>query len=296
MKDIRSMVRVLFLSHSPYHHNNSHLHLAIPAIHSQDNKNNNTSRILNITSFILYSPTLHILQQSKTFKMGLLNSSAVGKESDKAAQILHSFIKKEKLPKAAIANAKGIAIFSAIRGGAMWVSGSGGSGVVLARLPDGSWSGPSSFSVRSGGIGMVYGLDIYDCVCVLNTDEAVEAYSKPELSLGGGVAVTAGPWNAEKHDLKPVWTYTKSKGLYGGLSVDGTAIKERKDANAEFYGKNVTAAQILQGAVDPRAGANAWPAGANQLMEVLKLAEGKVGDKKVIQGISNEPTPGDMDV
>ena len=65
----------------------------------------------------------------------------------------------------------------------MWVSGSGGSGVVLVRLPDGSWSGPSSFTVTSGGFGMVYGLDVYDCVCILNTDEAVEAYSKPELSL-----------------------------------------------------------------------------------------------------------------
>ncbi|KAH7381927.1 hypothetical protein BKA64DRAFT_607512 [Cadophora sp. MPI-SDFR-AT-0126] len=228
--------------------------------------------------------------------MGLLTSSGLGKESDKAAQILHSFIKKSKLPKEAIMTAKGIAIFSAVRGGAMWVSGSGGSGVVIARLPDGSWSGPSSFSVASGGLGMVYGLDVYDCVCVLNTDEAVEAYSKTEFNLGGGVAVTAGPWNAEKHDLKPVWTYTKSKGLYGGLSVDGTVIKERKDANAEFYGKKVTAAQILNGAVDTRTGADVWPAGASRLMEVLKLAEGKVGDKTVLQGVSNEPTPGDMDV
>ena len=178
----------------------------------------------------------------------------------------------------------------------MWVSGSGGSGVVLVRLPDGSWSGPSSFSVASGGFGMVYGLDVYDCVCILNTDEAVEAYSTPELSLGGGVAVTAGPWNAEKHDLKPVWTYTKSKGLYGGLSVDGTVIRERKEANAEFYEKKVTAAQILQGGVDVRTGPDVWPAGASQLMEVLKLAEGKLGDKSVLHGISSEPTPGDMDI
>jgi len=178
----------------------------------------------------------------------------------------------------------------------MWVSGSGGSGVVLVRLPDGSWSGPSSFTVTSGGFGMVYGLDVYDCVCILNTDEAVEAYSKPELSLGGGVAVTAGPWNAEKHDLKPVWTYTKSKGLYGGLSVDGTVIKERKEANADYYGKKVTAAQILRGDVEARSGANVWPAGTSQLMEVLKLAEGIIGDKTVLQGVSCEPTPGDMDV
>ncbi|KAH7333187.1 hypothetical protein BKA65DRAFT_538896 [Rhexocercosporidium sp. MPI-PUGE-AT-0058] len=228
--------------------------------------------------------------------MGLFTSSTIDKESDKAAQILNGFVSKGKIPKEAITNAKGIAIFSAIRGG-MWVAGSGGSGIVVARLPDGTWSPPSAFSVRSGGVGIVWGVDMYDCVCVLNTDAAVEAYSKPEMNLGGGVALAAGPagWNGDKHDLKPVWTYTKSRGLYGGLTVDGTVIKERADANAEFYGKKISAAQILRGQVEAGVAANVWPAGAKRLIEVLKLAEGKAGDKKVLQGISSEPTPGDLE-
>ena len=178
-----------------------------------------------------------------------------------------------------------------------YLAGSGGSGVVIARLPDGTWSPPSAFSVRSGSVGLVYGVDVYDCVCVLNTEAAVEAYSKPEMNLGGAFALAAGPLGgtADMKELKPVWVYTKSRGLYGGLTVDGTVIKERHDANAEFYGSKVTAAQILKGEIEAQDGASKWPAGAKQLIEVLKLAAGRGADAKVLQEISTEPTPGDLE-
>lgn len=178
----------------------------------------------------------------------------------------------------------------------MYLAGSGGSGVVVARLPDGTWSPPSAFSVRSGSIGLVYGVDVYDCVCVLNTQAAVEAYSKPEMNLGGAVALAAGPLGgtANTEEVKPVWTYTRSKGLYGGLTIDGTVIKEKADANADFYGGKATTAQILSGEVRSQDGVGKWPVGAKQLTEVLKFAEGRGADAKVIQEISTEPTPGDM--
>lgn len=172
----------------------------------------------------------------------------------------------------------------------MYFAGAGGSGVVIARLADGSWSPPSAFSVRSGGIGVVYGVDVYDCICVLNTQEAVDAYAKSETTLGAGVTMAAGPVGGTKDisskELKPVWTYTKSKGLYGGVTVDGTAIKEKSSMNAEAYGAKITAAKILKGEVK-------WPS-TTQLPEVLKVAEGKTGDASVLGAISAEPTPGDL--
>jgi lipid-binding SYLF domain-containing protein len=178
----------------------------------------------------------------------------------------------------------------------MYLAGSGGSGVVVARLADGTWSPPSAFSVRSGSIGLVYGADVYDCVCVLNTQAAVEAYTKPEMNLGGAVALAAGPigGTANMKEVKPIWTYTSSKGLYGGVTMDGTVIKERSDANADFYGLVVATAEILKGQVQVQDGESKWPAGARQLIEVLKFAEGKSADGKVLQEISTEPTPGDL--
>lgn len=206
----------------------------------------------------------------------------------------HTVADKGKIPTEAIAGAKGLAIFTGFRAG-MYLAGAGGSGVVVARLPDGSWSPPSAFSVRSGGVGLVYGVDVYDCICVLNTPAAVDAYTKPEMKIEGAATI-AGPvgGSANMADVKPVWTYTKSRGLYGGLTVDGTSIKEKPEANAEFYGANVTAAQILAGEVEAQDGTSKWPAGAKQLTEVLKVGEGKGADGKVLQEISTEPTPGDL--
>lgn len=160
----------------------------------------------------------------------------------------------------------------------MYLAGSGGSGIVTARLPDGTWSPPSAFAVRSGSFGLVYGVDFYDCVCVLNTQEAVEAYTKPEINLGGGLALAAGPVGGtpttRDRDIKPVWVYTRSRGLYGGLTVDGTIIRAKPDSNAGFYGADVSTEEILKGEVKAQNGAGMWPAGAKSLTEVLQMING----------------------
>ena len=75
-------------------------------------------------------------------------------------------------------------------------AGSSGSGVLVARLPDGSWSPPSGIRIASIGGGFVAGVDIYDCVVVINTPEALDLFTRTRLSLGSDLAVTAGPFGA----------------------------------------------------------------------------------------------------
>ncbi|KAI1057248.1 hypothetical protein LB507_001476 [Fusarium sp. FIESC RH6] len=222
--------------------------------------------------------------------MGLFKSSDLSTECEKSARILKSFIDKNKIPSNVIANAKGLAIFTGFRAG-MYFAGAGGSGIVIARLPNGTWSSPAASSVRSGSVGLVYGIDVYDCICVLNTAEAVDIYKKAEVNLGGAVALAAGPLggNVNVGEVKPVWTYTKSRGVYGGLTVDGTVIKEKKDVNAGFYGRDVSSGEILEGVV--QAGCDVR---VHELFELVKIAEGKTADRKVLEGISGEPTPRDL--
>ncbi|KAH6949269.1 hypothetical protein DER45DRAFT_580973 [Fusarium avenaceum] len=222
--------------------------------------------------------------------MGLFKTTDLREECEKSARILKSFVDKGKIPSNVISNAKGLAIFTGFRAG-MYFAGAGGSGVVIARLPDGTWSSPSAFSVRSGSVGLVYGIDVYDCICALNTQEAVDAYKKSEVNLGGAVALAAGPLGgtANVSEVKPVWTYTKSRGIYGGLTVDGTVIKEKRDVNAEFYGGEISSAQILDGQ-----GNAGWSLRIQELLEVVKAAEGKNADNSILQGVSTEPTPGDL--
>ncbi|KAF5656813.1 YSC84-like protein [Fusarium heterosporum] len=222
--------------------------------------------------------------------MGLFKTADFREECEKSASILKSFVDKGKILPDIISNAKGLAIFTGFRAG-MYFAGAGGSGVVIARLTDGTWSSPSAFAVRSGSVGLVYGVDVYDCVCVLNTKEAVDAYKKSEVNLGGAVALAAGPLgvNVNVGEVKPVWTYTKSRGVYGGLTVDGTVIREKRDVNTEFYGAELSSAQILDGQAH-----GGWSSRIYKLLEVVKAAEGKSADKSILQSVGTEPTPGDL--
>lgn len=158
----------------------------------------------------------------------------------------------------------------------MYFAGTAGNGIVVARLSDGSWSPPSAIAVRSGSVGIVAGVDVYDCICVLNTKAAVEAYQKSEMQLGGGLTLAAGPvgGTVKGQETSPVWTYTKSLGIYGGVTLDSTFIKQLPETNAEFYGARVTSAQILSGDVTEQEGVNKWPAGAKALRELLKGIDG----------------------
>ncbi|ROV94024.1 hypothetical protein VMCG_08282 [Cytospora schulzeri] len=207
-----------------------------------------------------------------------------------------------KIPQKAIETAAGLAIFTTFRTG-LHISGAGGSGIVVSRLPDGSWSPPSGFLVHTLGAGFMIGLDIYDCVCILRTPEAVAAFTNPRISLGGEVGLVAGPVGAGAavdaallKSTKPVWSYMKSRGFYAGVQADGTIIIARPDANAAFYGvKGVKVVDILQGHVPTKGPPGMWPEGARQLMEVLKSAEGRRDvDEGVLKDISSGPTPGDL--
>ncbi|KAK8045965.1 hypothetical protein PG996_014029 [Apiospora saccharicola] len=179
------------------------------------------------------------------------------KEIAKDQKILKSFTKegqksqgRAKIPAEVIHQAKGIAIFTTMRAG-MWVSGSAGSGVVMARLPDGTWSPPSAFSAYTVGAGVILGADHTESVCVLNTDEAVRAFTPDKFGFGAGLSLTAGPVGVgtdSLHDAKdPVWIYSKSRGIFLGAQVDGTRFNARDDINDGFYGEaGITPDKILR--------------------------------------------------
>ncbi|KAG8676155.1 hypothetical protein FPOAC2_02243 [Fusarium poae] len=244
--------------------------------------------------------------------------TTMDKECAKAARILHSFTNLSsstspnskgplhptgltrksmiKIPPTVLQNAAGLAIFNVIRAGACHGSLSGGSGVVISRRADGTWSPPSSFIVSTLGAGFVFGLDVYDCVCVLNTPEQVAAFTKPRVSLGAEGSIAVGPVGTggsieaalSKTAARPVWSYMKSRGLWAGIQIDGTIVVARGDANASFYNeRGITAKKILLGDV-------AWPMGARPLFAVLQALEGRsTYDRTVVQAVGESPTPGD---
>jgi lipid-binding SYLF domain-containing protein len=98
----------------------------------------------------------------------------------------------KKIPEKVLQNAVGLAIFTTMRTG-LWISGAGGSGVLIARKEDGEWSPPSGILLHTAGLGFLVGVDIYDCVVVINNRKALEAFTKIRATLGGEISAVAGP-------------------------------------------------------------------------------------------------------
>ncbi|KAG0142665.1 hypothetical protein CROQUDRAFT_49949 [Cronartium quercuum f. sp. fusiforme G11] len=201
-------------------------------------------------------------------------------ECERAAKILQSFLADPEhpesalnsIPKAVLQNAQGLAIFTILKVGFVW-SGKAGSGVVLARLADGSWSAPSCIATGGVGFGLQIGADFSEFVVILNSEEAVRAFATTgNLTIGGNLSAAVGPIgtgaavNASLLHPAPLFTYSKNKGLFAGISLEGTALIERKDTNEAFYGQRIPSLDILLGKVPP-------PEAASQLYDVIETAE-----------------------
>jgi lipid-binding SYLF domain-containing protein len=241
--------------------------------------------------------------------------TTLDKESDKAARILKSFCKDgfyaeeeqsatdgptqkqkvlKKIPAQVIKNAKALAIFTTMRTG-LWMSGAGGSGILIAKKEDGTWSPPSGIMLHTAGLGFMVGIDIYDCVVVINSTQALEAFYNIRCTLGSEVSVAAGPIGAggvletEVHKRQaPIFTYMKSRGFYAGVQIDGTIVIERTDENERFYGQKIGAKDILNGKVQHP------PVEVKRLLETIKAAQ---GDTDIDENIlPSEPPPGDYEV
>ncbi|MCO5588163.1 hypothetical protein L7F22_042118 [Adiantum nelumboides] len=189
----------------------------------------------------------------------------LAQECRKAEKILAEFVDPANggldrvIPMSVLRKAQGLAIFSVARLGFL-MSARAGSGVVLARLQDDSWSAPSAIGLGGVGAGFNAGLDVTDFVIVLNSKQAVRSFmATGSLQLGGNLSVAVGPLGRAAEatgavnssgNLAAMFSYSKSKGLYGGVSVEGTILIDRSDANSKAYHRSVTAKQILSGSTE----------------------------------------------
>ncbi|XP_069584091.1 SH3 domain-containing YSC84-like protein 1 isoform X1 [Ranitomeya imitator] len=197
-------------------------------------------------------------------------------EAKKAAKILREFTEISSrsgpdkiIPAHVIAKAQGLAILSVIKAGFL-VTARGGSGIVLARLPDGRWSAPSAIGIAGLGGGFEIGIEVSDLVIILNHKRAVEAFAKGgNLTLGGNFTVAIGPLGRNLEgdvairSSAAVYTYCKSRGLFAGISLEGSGLIERKETNRKFYCQDdIRAYEVLFGEI-PR------PAQAEELYDIL---------------------------
>jgi len=195
--------------------------------------------------------------------LSLVVAMAEGSEQDtvnRCAAIISQFqqMPEKAIPRDVFRQAKGLAIMSVVKAGFIF-SAKGGQGLVVARTPDG-WSGPSFIATGGGGWGLQAGAQITDFVIVLNTDAAVQAFSRGgNVTVGVDLSAAAGPiGRTAAGAVMPtaaVYTYSRSKGLFVGVSLEGAVIGTQRQSNFNYYEKLVRADAILSGITSAPPGA-----------------------------------------
>jgi lipid-binding SYLF domain-containing protein len=162
-----------------------------------------------------------------------------------ADAVVHQFaaIPLHAIPAELLQNAAGVAILPHVVKAGLLVDGRFGRGVALVRMPDGAWSNPVFITLEGIGIGGQAGVESTDLILVFKTKHSLDRvlHGKGKLTLGGDITVATGPVGRDAEvatDARlraEILSYSRSKGLFAGVSVEGGALRVDHDANESFY-------------------------------------------------------------
>ncbi len=159
------------------------------------------------------------------------------------------------IPKDLLRNAHAIAVIPDVIKAGLVVGGRHGEGLIAVKTRDGVWSNPSFVSLTGGSLGFQAGVSSTDVILVFRTQRGVDSIVHGKFTLGADASAAAGPVGrsaqaATDAQLKAeIYSYSRSRGLFAGAALDGTALKIDNDANQSVYGEGVTARRIFDGGV-----------------------------------------------
>jgi SH3 domain-containing YSC84-like protein 1 len=199
---------------------------------------------------------------------------------DNAAKVLHEVMAApdKGIPSEVLDHAKCVAVVPHMVKGGFVVGAEGGKGVATCRTATG-WSAPAFFTVEGGSWGLQIGVEGIDLVMIFQNDEGMEHLINSKFKIGADASAAAGPvgrhasadtdWkmNAE------VLTYSRAKGAFAGLTLNGAAVKEDKDSMEAVYGADVTERAVLTGKVEP-------PAAAHSFLAAVRGAKAEAATSK----------------
>ena len=173
-------------------------------------------------------------------------------QSEKAARVFDEVMAApdKAIPSAILDDARCVAVFPSVVKVAFGIGGSGGRGVVSCRTPTG-WSAPAFFNLGGGSIGFQIGAESTDMVMLFMTDDSIDSLLRNKLELGADASVSAGPVGRQagaSTDLKlnaQILSYSRSKGLFAGVSLKGAVIQPANDDMRDVYGANFNTRNVL---------------------------------------------------
>lgn len=167
------------------------------------------------------------------------------------------------VPEEVMSSAKCIAVIPSMLKAAFGVGGAYGKGVASCRTDKG-WSAPAFFSLRGGSFGFQIGGQAADIVMLIMNDEGMNNLLESKFKLGADASVAAGPVGRHA-DASTDWkmraqvlTYSRTRGVFAGISLNGAVLDQHKDDTRDFYGRMVPFKTILRGNIEPPKDAAVW--------------------------------------
>jgi lipid-binding SYLF domain-containing protein len=206
------------------------------------------------------------MKKIKFFALPLLMSlvivftSATPLKGDKQTERIHSAANvlkdfggmKEGIPHDLISKYEGVVIIPKTINAGLVVGGKRGKGIALVKLPDGKWSDPVFVTITGGSVGPQIGVQSVDLILVFKHKGVLAKVKNGDFTIGGDISATAGPVgrsSSANTDYKleaEVYSYSRSRGLFVGISINGSSLAIDKDANHEYYGQGMSAEDIFE--------------------------------------------------
>lgn len=159
------------------------------------------------------------------------------------------------IPQDLLRNAKAIAVIPDMIKAGFIFGGRRGEGLISVKSPDGTWSNPAFITMTGGSVGFQAGVSSTDVVLVFRTQRGVDSIVNGKFTLGADASAAAGPVGrtasaATDAQLKAeIYSYSRTRGLFAGVALDGSALRIDYDANAAVYGAGITPRRIFEGGV-----------------------------------------------
>ena len=169
-----------------------------------------------------------------------------------AVNVLKDFTgMKESIPHDLISEYKGIVIIPNLINAGFVAGGKRGRGIALVKLDDGAWSDPVFITLTGGSLGLQIGVQSVDLVLVFRHKGVLTKVKNGDFTIGGDVSAAAGPVgrsSSANTDYKleaEVYSYSRSRGLFAGISINGSNLGIDKKANADYYGSDISSEDIF---------------------------------------------------
>jgi lipid-binding SYLF domain-containing protein len=183
--------------------------------------------------------------------------------ADNAVRVLSEIlaIPEESIPERLLREAEAIAVMPDVVKAGLVFGGRGGKGLMAVRGSDGTWSNPSFITLGGGSFGFQAGVQSADVVLVFRNRRGVDNIVNGKFTLGADASVAAGPVGRSAQastdgQLKAeIYSYSRARGLFAGIALDGAVIAIDNRANRRVYGRDVTARMILENRVRPQVNA-----------------------------------------